>query len=408
MKSLSMGFAALLLLVAGALSAQSEPTTIKWFAFSPENIDAYNSLIAAYQKVEPNVKVEVEAAQGDYPTQLKLKLNAGETPDIFVGTLGEIQLYAEYSADLTNQPFIKNILPNLLPDVTLGGKILGVPVKQDIMGIIYDKKAFADAGITTAPRTFKELEAVFAKLKAKGLTPVSNGLKEWWVYKHLFDSFMGADSPNPAKVAADFKAGKTHFKDHPTLMRYFDLVDLLVKYDLPRPLEVDFNGQLSALGSHKVAMITSQGNWAESGITSIDPSIQLGFIGLPTGDDPTKAKIVAGPGHAWRVNKDSKNLPAVLKFMNFWYNPAVSGTYFTDGIHAVSPLKNAPVPKLQIAAPAVEAINKGDVYGFAENYSLDSFHQRFGEIMQGYVAKTYSKQQAIDEIEKSWVKLGGQ
>jgi raffinose/stachyose/melibiose transport system substrate-binding protein len=398
----------MLILASGLLFAQSAPVTIKWFAFSPEAIDAYNSLIAAYQKVEPNVTIDVEAVQGDYPTQLKLKLNSGDTPDIFVGTMGEIALFAEYSADLTNEPFVKNILPSIIPDVTYQGKILGLPVKQDIEGIIYDKKAFADAGITSLPKTFKELEAACVKLKAKGITPFASGFKEWWVYKHVFNHFMDAATNNsPAKTVADFKAGKAHFKDFPALMRYFDMIDLLIKYGTPRPLEVDFNAEISALGSHKVAMITGQGNWAEAGVVGVDPSIQLGFMGLPTGDDPSQSRIVAGPGHAWRINKDSKNLPAVMKFLNFWYNNPDNATYFTDGIKAFSPLKNAPTPKLQIAVPAIAAINKGDVYTWASNYSSDAFHQRFGELVQDYISKAKTRAQAIDEIEKAWMKLGG-
>ena len=108
-----------LLLTACLLFAQGGPVKITWFAFSPENMDAYNALIAAYQKVEPNVTIDIESVQADYPTQLKLKLNSGNVPDIFVGTLGEIKLLAEYSADLSGEPFVKNILPALIGDVTL-------------------------------------------------------------------------------------------------------------------------------------------------------------------------------------------------------------------------------------------------------------------------------------------------
>jgi raffinose/stachyose/melibiose transport system substrate-binding protein len=394
-----------LLLAACAVFAQAG-TTIKWFAFSPENMDAYNALIAAYQKVEPNVKIDIESVQADYPTQLKLKLNSGNAPDIFVGTLGEIKLFAEYSADLTGEPFVKNILPALVGDVTLDGKVVGLPVKQDVEGVIYDKKAFADAGVTTLPRTFAELEAAFKKIQANGQTPVTSGLKEWWVYKHVFNHFMGAETADMHGLADKFIAGSTHFKDHPTLLRYFDMIDLLVKYGLPRPLEVDFNAEMAAIGSHKVAMITGQGNWAEDGIKKIDPSIQLGMFGLPTGSDPSKARIVAGPGHAWRVYKDSQSLAAVKKFLNFWYNPSTNATYFTDGIHAFSPLRNAPAPKLDIAVQALDAINKGNVYAWASNFSPDSFHQRFGELVQDYISGAKSRAQAIDEIEKAWIKLG--
>ena len=238
-----------LLLTACALFAQAG-TTIKWFAFSPENMDAYNALIAAYQKVEPNVKIDIESVQADYPTQLKLKLNSGNAPDIFVGTLGEIKFFAEYSADLTGEPFIKNILPALVGDVTLDGKVVGLPVKQDVEGVIYDKKAFADAGITKLPRTFAELEAAFKKIQAKGQTPVTSGLKEWWVYKHMFNHFMGAETADMHGLADKFIAGTTHFKDHPD-------AGALLRHDRPageiRPAAASGSGLQRGDGGHRVA-----------------------------------------------------------------------------------------------------------------------------------------------------------
>jgi len=406
MKALKWFLIMLFLLTGCLLFSQSGQMTINWFAFSPENMDAYTALVAAYQKVEPNVQIHVEAMSTEYVTQLKLKLSSGNVPDIFVGTLGEIKLFAEYSADLTNEPFVKDILPTLLNVVTYDGKILGVPVKQDVEGIIYNKKAFADAGITTPPRTLGELEAAFKKFRAMGQTSVASGLKEWWVYALLFNHFIGAETNKDPKVEANLEAGTTHFKDHPALMRYFDLLDLLVKYG-SRPLENDFDAEVAAIGSHRVPMITSQGNWAESAIRKIDPSIQLGMIGLPVGDDPNQAKIVAGPGHAWRVYKDSKNLAAVKKFLNWWYNPIYNASYFTDGINAFSPLKNAPAPKLLFAQQALDAINRGNVYAWWSSAHVESFNQRFGELGQDYVSGARTRNQTIEEIEKAYIKMLG-
>ena len=39
-------------------------------------------------------------------------------------------------------------------------------------------------------------------------------------------------------------------------------------------------------------------------------------------------------------------------------------------------------------------------------YSLDSFHQKFGEIMQSYVAGSKTREEAVKEIEQQWTELG--
>ena len=41
------------------------------------------------------------------------------------------------------------------------------------------------------------------------------------------------------------------------------------------------------------------------------------------------------------------------------------------------------------------------------NYSPDSFHMKFGEIMQGYIGKKLSKAQAIAQVQQAWQQLGG-
>ena len=62
---------------------------IYMFVSSPEYADAINELIEEYTNVAPNVTINYETTQNDYPTLLKAKLNSGEVPDIFSYTSGK-------------------------------------------------------------------------------------------------------------------------------------------------------------------------------------------------------------------------------------------------------------------------------------------------------------------------------
>ncbi len=399
------------LLLVGVLGAGSQAraaeTTIKWFANANEYQDHYRRLIAEFNKVEPNIKVDLEITQDDYPSMLKIRINAGNIPDIFNTLLGpEIKSFAEYSADLSNEPWVKSIQPAVLPDLKLDGKVLAIPVVQNGFGIIYDKKAFADAGITAVPRTVAELEAACKKLQAKGITPFGNGFKEWWVYKHIFMNFQSAQNPDVHALNAAFQAGKTTFAENPLLQKYFDLIDLFLKYSAPNAISTDFNGQMNLIGTHKVAMITGQGIWAEPGINKIDPSMQLGIFGIPVNDDPSKTKLVLGADHAWRVNKDSPNLAAVKKFINFWYTSDFAKTYWTDLLKAPSPLKGTRPPDTSMNRDIQAYADKGEVYAEAQIWSTDAFHQKFGELTQDYITKAKPKARVIKEMEAAWKKIG--
>ncbi|MER6947886.1 extracellular solute-binding protein [Nonomuraea sp. NPDC000554] len=58
-------------------------------------------------------------------------------------------------------------LPNSLAALTVGGKVYGVPIYQTITAPIYNKKLFAEAGVTKVPETLAELKEAAPKLAAK-------------------------------------------------------------------------------------------------------------------------------------------------------------------------------------------------------------------------------------------------
>ena len=91
-------------------ASSDEPAEIYMFISSPEYADAINTLIEEYKNVAPNVTINYETTQNDYPTLLKAKLNSGEVPDIFSSTSGkEIDVYKEYSFDLSGQAWGRSL-----------------------------------------------------------------------------------------------------------------------------------------------------------------------------------------------------------------------------------------------------------------------------------------------------------
>ena len=70
----------------------------------------------------------------------------------------------------------------LLRTVTFNGKILGLPQHSNFWGIWYDKTLFARLGITSTPRTWAELLALCALIRAAdpGVTPVAISHGDGW------------------------------------------------------------------------------------------------------------------------------------------------------------------------------------------------------------------------------------
>ncbi|WP_151735460.1 extracellular solute-binding protein [Paenibacillus tengchongensis] len=396
-----------------AATDSSKPVTINMFTASPEYTDAFNAYIAEYKKVKPNVTINLEIMQADYNTVLKSRIAAGSTPDVFQTTAGgDIDTFAEYSADLTDQPLAAAMTDAVRANMSSSdGKVLGLPVKGNLFALMYNKKLLSDAGITEAPKTVAELDDAITKLEAKGITPFANAYKEWWVWKHIFQHYVDAaaiDAGTDAKtLVADFIAGKTTIKEHPALYdNFFNFIDTTVKHGTDKPLERDSNAQVSDFALGKAAFMTGKGAWDEEAIKKITPDFDLGISGYPVSDKAEQSQIITGADQALRINKDSKVVNETIEFFNWLYTSDYGKNWFSAVAKVIPPIKDAPMPDLQMPKEMEEILANEPSGDLSVNYSLDTFHQKFGELMQAYIGGSKSKDQAIEEIQQAWIQFG--
>ena len=240
---------------------------IYMFISQPEYADAINALIEEYKTVEPDVTINYETTQNDYPTLLKAKLNSGEAPDIFSSTSGkEIETYKEYSADLTGEPLVEAMDPNVaeaMKDAN-GEGCYGFAIKGNYFGLLYNQDLLDEAGVDKIPETVSELEDCVQKLKDAGITPFTSGYSEWWVFKHIFQHFAAASTDDYAGLVAGMEAGTDSIENYPLLTdNFFNFVDLVKDNGDAKPLETDLSAELSAFASGSAAIMVGQGAWVE-------------------------------------------------------------------------------------------------------------------------------------------------
>lgn len=394
-----------------------EPVEIDMFISSPEYADAVRALIDAYKEVAPNVTINYETTQNDYPTLLKTRINAGMTPDIFSTTSGkEIADYIEYSYNFAGEPAAEAMDPAVAAMMTYGdGEIHGFALKGNYFGLLYNKAIFEEVGIEV-PKTLDDFEAACEAISAAGYQPVSTGFAEWWVFKHVMQHFLDAASDDPAALVAAFQAGEAHIKDYPVLYdNFFRFIDLAVKYGDAKPLETDLAGEEAAFGVGEAAMILGQGAWVEADILAIDDAFQMGFAGYPVTDDPAQSKMISGSDQALRINsdqalrinKDSENLQAVLDFVNWWYTSDYGKTWFCDVAGVIPPISDAKVADMQVINQGGELAASEGADALSICYSSDSFNQAMGEAIQAYIGGTLSKDECCAQIEAKWVEIDG-
>jgi len=397
------------LFAAGQQEQAAGPVTLNVLFYSPELAEQYNDMVAAY-KAETGVTLDITVLQTDYRSVLTSRLNSGDVPDIFMSSAyADNSTYKDYVYDLTNEDFIKKIEPSALQGVTVDGKVLGYPFLVQSHSFIYNKKVFADNGITTLPKTLADFEAVSKKLQANGVQPFATGFKEFWVLPQTaWQAIANVPAENYGgyeNFVAKLNAGELKFKDIPQMSQVFDLLDLIKKYGGPKPNESDFNDQTSSLATGKVAMI-HQGNWAEDSIRKTNPEVEIGFLVGPIGNNAATAGIMFDSNQTIRIAKDGKNLDAALDWLR-WLTTSEYGRNWIPGkVKQLSPIIGAAAPDSQIAKETSALLASGTP-GYPWFYQMfpTGTEQQLGAILQGYCAGITNRAQTLDALDSAYAKI---
>ena len=397
-----------LALLAGAFLiaavASAAPVTLKIMHWQPQFTDQFKAMGAAFTKQFPDITIDFEIQSADYNTILKTRLNSGDIPDVFMyNPYSGNKVIAEYALDLSNEPFIKNIYESVLFGSTYQGKVIGTPTLLEAFSFIYNKDMFQKVGVKTLPRTLSGLEEVCKKLQAAGITPFSNGYKEWWLFQHIWSDVLAAENTDFNRTIADLNAGKS-FGSLRTMSKMFDLVDLTVKYGAPKPLETGWEEEEAALANGKVAMI-HMGTWAETNILKTNPNLKMGFLPAPVGEDPAMARLMIDTAYHWVVYKDGKNVDAAKKWLNWLITSDYGRTFGPKELKETSAVKGAPTADAQLTKEAAAFLAKKETAPWIFNLWPEGFAEQEGIIFQAYAGKAKTRQQAIAELDQNWKKL---
>ncbi|MDF2938307.1 MAG: transporter substrate-binding protein [Paenibacillaceae bacterium] len=296
--------------------------TIGYATGDPATKQAMADAVAAFTKANPNIKITdlSEGGMASYLDWLKTKDAVGEFPDLV--EMRDTQLFSE-AGKIAELPAEWLALFNDAPK--LNGKNWTAPIAGNTpQGIIYSKKAYADAGVTAEPKTYDEFLAIQEKLKAKGITPLTFGGKDifhwgFWVNKFLMDGML-ADDPNWNSKRTK---GQASFTDPGPMQAMQDFNELFTKGYVEKGfLSTADNQTASMLVTGKAAQLFS-GPWMFSQISQADPKFDYGWYPVP---DRTGRVIVNGLNTlqgfsiSTKANGDADKKAAITEFIKFFFS----------------------------------------------------------------------------------------
>ncbi|MBB3609241.1 extracellular solute-binding protein [Rhizobium sp. BK602] len=220
------GASALVALIAAGPS-QAETKLSFLIDNSPDTVAAAEALVAAYEKKDPDVSIDIEQRPGggEGDNIIKTRLATGEMTDVFLynsGSLMQALKPGQTLVDLSGLPSQANVNESFKAVVRAEGKVYGVPFgTAQGGGILYNRKIYQELGLSV-PKTWAEFMANNEKVKAAGKVAVAQTYRDTWTSQLfvLADYYnLNAAVPN---FAEDYTSNKVKYATTPAAMKGFE------------------------------------------------------------------------------------------------------------------------------------------------------------------------------------------
>ena len=304
---------------AGAALAETKVQLVEVIT-SPQRTEFLKSQIAEFEKANPDIKVEVVSLPWGQAFEKFLSMvQAGETPDIVEMPDRWVGLYGNNGQLEDLGPYMKGWAGN----ATLGdrAKQFGstvnniqymVPYGYYINAMFWNKKMFAEAGLSGPPQTMEEFAADAAKISALGNGKYGFCLRGGPGAFTTIQQFMNNMSGKPGYFNED---GTSTFSEEGSVKGLQLMQDIYKNGWAPKDsVSWGFNEIVSGFYSGTCAMLNQ------------DPDALIGIAEKMSADDFAVAPMPKGPsgkafpsmGYAgWAMFSDSTAKPESWKVMSY-------------------------------------------------------------------------------------------
>ncbi|WP_055107390.1 ABC transporter substrate-binding protein [Paenibacillus ihumii] len=371
----------------------------------------FKQYAAEFNKQYPDVKVNFQALS-DYEGQITVRMSSDDYGDVLLLPtsipLEDTPQFFEPLGDLAEMS--KQYIG--LEERAVDGKAYGIPIAVNFSGVLYNKKVFADAGVTTAPRTPDEFMAALKAIKEKGdAIPLYTNYADGWPltqWEAVLTTVAGdVDYVNVKQPSTDdnFVPGQPHYELYKVM--YDAAAQGLIEKD---PTTTNWEASKSDIANGKIGAMVL-GSWAIGQVKeqAANPD-DIAYMPFPT--NAQEVIMPLADDYTLGISKHSKNKAAARAWVDWFINE--SGYPTTEG-GGMSPVVGAPLPdtlkqfegtdiKFELQTPAqpgqegwVDKIDKDAEIGLWQ----PDFKKRIIEAAIGNRKESYDD--IMKELNAAWV-----
>ncbi len=327
-------------------STQTDPSAVSGkITFISHRTDLMNGGWDKYEEKfkekYPNVDVEFEALK-DYEGDIAVRMNSEEYGDVLmIPSKMKDKDLSSFFIPIGSKAELENKY-NFVNQRFIDDDLYGISIGGNVTGFVYNKKVFAQAGITSMPKTPEEFLNALKQVKEKtDAIPLytnyhdSWALNQWEQYRTNIAGdadFVNHVLPHDSEP---FASGKPHYIVYKLL---YDVVkEGLVEED---PMTTDWESSKSRLANGEIATMPL-GSWAVGQIKpfAADPN-DVGYMPFPY-EKGGKMYTGSSGDYLICINKNSKNIEAAKAWL-WWF---LDESNYAVNESLIPPRKDAEYPE---------------------------------------------------------------
>jgi multiple sugar transport system substrate-binding protein len=395
----------------------SSPVTITFQGFNLG--PAWNKLAKQFHQIHPNITVNiVNVPAENQQTKLTTQIAGGNAPDAAYVDAGSVGAFAPRGALVNLDDYMSksvstpkgDFVPAFIKMTSYNGSVYGLPIDGESTGLFYRTDLFQQAGITSPPKTWDELNADAAKLtnpakKQYGIAMfATQGETSYYWYNFLYQAGGTQTTSDDKHAAFASDDGIRAGQEYTMLAQKYSPPDLWASNS--------WDGRVT-FATGKVGMYIA-GAWFAGEMNNSFPKIKGKWAAapLPTETEGSQcANTIAGD--ALVILAQSKNPDAAWKWIEFVdapQNMALLNLGTKKEPASLLPPRNSLIgdPKAFSAFPLLHDFALGLKCGITNL----SENPHWGEVDSGPLSDALAKgiygKQSIDQALKSAAQQGDQ
>ena len=382
------------------------------FAYHRTDIpDKLNGYVEEFRKIYPNVEIEYELIT-DYAENALLRVGNTDWTIMGIPTVQKDEL-SKYFVPLGSLDTLSGLY-NFMSSWSFDGVCYGIPSTGNAQGVLYNKRIFAEAGVTELPKTPDEFMAALRAVKEKtDAIPLYTNYAAGWTMG-AWDAYIGvAATGRDTYMNQELAHLKDPFADQGNGTGPYAVYKILYDAAAEGLIEddyttTDWEGCKPMLNNGQIATMVL-GSWAFTQMRDAEGGEHpedVGYMAFPISIDG-KQYAPAGGDYNFAINVQASYEEKLAAMYYLKWLTHESGFAYSEGGAPIA--KDGEYPDLYAAFDGIDMVSDADAVAGEETLLSEmnaeselNFNNGGNTKVQEIIEHGFNKDKTFDEIMADW------